>query len=119
MFHSRTLTRSKADYFTRHLFLRVLCHELGAPEPLIDPTAQAMTDLARSSSPEPMTEEDELNEKHIDIEMNGGDFEMDDKASHKTSKSRRHLGLRKRVRTRGASTLMAVWLHHPSHAPSF
>lgn len=23
--------RSKADYFNKHLFIRVLCHELGAP----------------------------------------------------------------------------------------
>lgn len=28
-------TRSKADYYVRHLFLRVLCHELGSGE---DPT---------------------------------------------------------------------------------
>ncbi|KAJ7185215.1 hypothetical protein C8R46DRAFT_881651 [Mycena filopes] len=29
VFHSHSRARSKADYYERHLFLRVLCHELG------------------------------------------------------------------------------------------
>ncbi|KAG6874363.1 hypothetical protein C0995_015099 [Termitomyces sp. Mi166 len=29
IFHTRSQTRSKADYYNKHLFLRVLCHKLG------------------------------------------------------------------------------------------
>ncbi|RXW17596.1 hypothetical protein EST38_g8258 [Candolleomyces aberdarensis] len=44
-------TRSKADYYTKHLFLRVMCHELHDG----DAEADAHDDPApRSESPEPM-----------------------------------------------------------------
>ncbi|KAG5642391.1 hypothetical protein DXG03_002849 [Asterophora parasitica] len=32
IFHTRSQNRSKADYYSKHLFLRVLCHELGRDE---------------------------------------------------------------------------------------
>ena len=53
----RKLSRSKADYYQRHLFLRVLCHSLSDEE--TDHLATSVTHLPRSDSPEPMDEEDE------------------------------------------------------------
>ncbi|KAF9564956.1 magnesium transporter [Agrocybe pediades] len=56
VFHGHARNRSKADYYTRHLFLRVLCHEL-LPDGHI-PTdiyaGHSYTDGPRTSSPEPM-----------------------------------------------------------------
>lgn len=58
VFHTRSQTRSKADYYNKHLFLRILCHELGDPdaEPKLVESAAAgstLTDGPRSSSPLP------------------------------------------------------------------
>lgn len=58
VFHTRSQTRSKADYYNKHLFLRILCHELGDPdaEPKsVDSAAlgSTLTDGPRSSSPLP------------------------------------------------------------------
>ena len=63
--HQRGHARSKADYYQRHLFLRVLCHSLSDEE--TDPLATSVTHLPRSDSPEPMDEEDE-DEKFPDDE---------------------------------------------------
>ncbi|KAJ7032382.1 magnesium transporter [Mycena alexandri] len=47
VFHSHSRARSKADYYARHLFLRVLCHELGDqdqdPRPTLPPRPQPPT----------------------------------------------------------------------------
>lgn len=57
VFHTRSQTRSKADYYNKHLFLRILCHELGDPdaEPKTESAAfgSTLTDAPRSSSPLP------------------------------------------------------------------
>ncbi|KIK71539.1 hypothetical protein GYMLUDRAFT_186369 [Collybiopsis luxurians FD-317 M1] len=63
VFHTRSQTRSKADYYAKHLFLRILCHELGDPdaEPkTVDSAAfgSTLTDAPRSSSPLPFNEKD-------------------------------------------------------------
>ena len=58
IFHTRSQNRSKADYFSRHLFIRVLCHELGEvqniPAHQTAAFGSTLTDAPRSSSPEPM-----------------------------------------------------------------
>ncbi|KAF8899336.1 magnesium transporter [Infundibulicybe gibba] len=61
IFHTRSQTRSKADYYPRHLFLRILCHELGEDEgfELAGSSAASGSTLTggpRSSSPLPMDE---------------------------------------------------------------
>ncbi|PFH49792.1 hypothetical protein AMATHDRAFT_48399 [Amanita thiersii Skay4041] len=49
VFHTRSQTRSKADYYMKHLFLRVLCHELNGQS-----ESRWLTGKPRSSSPEPL-----------------------------------------------------------------
>lgn len=56
-------SRSKADYYMQHLFIRMLRHTLGEDD-VDDPNAQtvlapSITRQPRSSSPEPMSEEEE------------------------------------------------------------
>jgi len=46
-------TRSKADYYTRHLFLRVLCHQLSPSDPAIG-HHHFLHSHHRTASPEPM-----------------------------------------------------------------
>ncbi|KAJ8475432.1 hypothetical protein ONZ45_g15609 [Pleurotus djamor] len=81
--HQRDLNRSKADYYNKHLFLRVLCHELLDPEdtstyipPHMSTSLRAkaysghpargstLTELPRSTSPAPFTPEDQENRMH-------------------------------------------------------
>ena len=53
--HFRKNARSKADYYMKHLFLRVLCHTLCSDEELAETSGESsFTDLPRSSSPTPM-----------------------------------------------------------------
>jgi hypothetical protein len=66
--HQRGRARSKADYYQKHLFLRILCHSLADEDdisandilPATHPRAgrHTMTGLPRSSSPIPMSELD-------------------------------------------------------------
>ncbi|KAL1719888.1 hypothetical protein EV715DRAFT_289749 [Schizophyllum commune] len=51
--HQRSGNRSKADYYSRHLFIRILCHELGNEDDPIDPTATPAygSTLRRCESP--------------------------------------------------------------------
>jgi len=63
VFHGHSQNRSKADYYTKHLFLRVLCHEL------VDDASQSgatdhtqVTNTLRTASPEPMSNSVELEE---------------------------------------------------------
>ncbi|KDR85830.1 hypothetical protein GALMADRAFT_51400 [Galerina marginata CBS 339.88] len=51
VFHGHSRNRSKADYYTRHLFLRVLCHELADEH---QPFEHSYTNAPRSDSPEPI-----------------------------------------------------------------
>lgn len=73
VFHGHSGNRSKADYYSKHLFLRVLCHEL-LPEDASD-GPPSFTDAPRSSSPEPIgeyTPEYDEKEGSEDIIKNGG-----------------------------------------------
>jgi Mg2+ and Co2+ transporter CorA len=53
--HQRDQNRSKADYYSKHLFLRVLCHTLADEDEFVPQFAQNMpsnvTNLPRSASP--------------------------------------------------------------------
>ncbi|KAG6817572.1 hypothetical protein H0H87_006949 [Tephrocybe sp. NHM501043] len=86
VFHTRSQNRSKADYYNRHLFLRVLCHQLGSDdEPA--PTQSAaygstLTDGPRSMSPA------EMEEDLGDIEENGLKGEDEETMYDSTTMSR-------------------------------
>ncbi|KAJ7671546.1 magnesium transporter [Mycena polygramma] len=89
VFHTRSQTRSKADYYLKHLFLRVLCHELSdSEEPFISSAAQGstLTDLPRSDSPTPFTDDDDKMEMR---EMGKGDFGEDEKTLRGNSTRRK------------------------------
>jgi len=62
VFHGNARTRSKADYYNQHLFLRVLCHQLVKPREEEDSSSTYTTQ--RTASPEPMVtlEEESLKE---------------------------------------------------------
>ncbi|KAJ7510487.1 magnesium transporter [Mycena galericulata] len=86
---TRSQTRSKTDYYSKHLFLRILCHELGDPdEPFTSPPAQGstLTDLPRSDSPTPFTDNDAEMEMR---EFGHGDFGEDEKTLRGTRSTRR------------------------------
>nr|GAT55268.1 magnesium -like protein [Mycena chlorophos] len=90
VFNTRGQTRSKADYYNQHLFLRVLCHELATGD---EPTASSMvegstlTDAPRSESPAPFTEADQ------EMEMRDlGEFGDDDKTLYGNSTRRSKKG---------------------------
>ncbi|KAG6811459.1 hypothetical protein H0H92_007282 [Tricholoma furcatifolium] len=73
VFHTRSSTRSKADYYTKHLFLRVLCHQLGAGDEYTGHTESAafgstLNGVSRSHSPEPV-------EKYGEEGLNGEEDE--------------------------------------------
>lgn len=60
LLHQRGHARSKADYYPKHLFIRVLCHTLGSSSrgesatgsPAAWSSPAAITGLPRSSSPQ-------------------------------------------------------------------
>ncbi|KAJ7841367.1 magnesium transporter [Mycena olivaceomarginata] len=89
VFHTRSQNRSKADYYTKHLFLRILCHELSdSDEPFLSSAAMGstLTDLPRSESPTPFTDTDADLELR---EMGKGDFGDDEKTLRGTGSRRR------------------------------
>ncbi|KAL0952003.1 hypothetical protein HGRIS_008654 [Hohenbuehelia grisea] len=104
--HQRDQNRSKADYYAKHLFLRVLCHHLGNVEdadsssPFPDPASRrppmpsAFASLPRSSSPPPFTSQDanglgEYGSSSGYEEKNGYGEEKEDPATERRkSKSR-------------------------------
>jgi len=85
--HRRGHIRSKADYYSKHLFIRVLCHSLGDPDAINDATAYTgaqahnITDAPRSTSPGGMLsksksfDEQEIDHRYeTDEEMNGSPY---------------------------------------------
>lgn len=74
VFSPRSQNRSKADYYSKHLFLRILCHELGVPDGEIDPLhtpayGSTLIGGPRSTSPLPIEDEDGK------VEQSGADDE--------------------------------------------
>ncbi|KAK7040227.1 hypothetical protein VNI00_010033 [Paramarasmius palmivorus] len=83
VFHTRSQTRSKADYYPQHLFLRVLCHELGDDDDQVDTAAHTtaaygstLTDVPRSSSPLPFTDDERAT---LDRINDGDSLDYDEK----------------------------------------
>ncbi|KAF8987490.1 hypothetical protein BDQ17DRAFT_1393525 [Cyathus striatus] len=68
VFHGHSRTRSKADYYTRHLFLRVLCHELGGPDEPIGMSQTTTYGSTISTQIDEREENSEQNEKVLDEE---------------------------------------------------
>jgi hypothetical protein len=67
VFHSRDESLSKVDYHAKHLFLRILCHELGDPDtPPPVSSSQVVSSLPRTTSPLPFSE--------AELERNFGDI---------------------------------------------
>ena len=58
VFHGHSQTRSKADYYTQHLFLQVLCHLLVKPQEEED-FSSAYNIERTTTSPEPMADLEE------------------------------------------------------------
>jgi hypothetical protein len=95
-FFSPPLYSLTPHHQTKHLFLRILCHELGDPdESFTSPAAlgSTLTDLPRSDSPTPFTDDDAEMEMR---ELGKGDFGDDDKTLHGTSSTRKNSTRRKR-----------------------
>ena len=71
IFHVRSQNRSKADYYSRHLFLRVLCHELAKKQPGssdLPHLTPVLSGAYRSASPDLITEEspEKTGDAHVD-----------------------------------------------------
>lgn len=64
VFHGHSQTRSKADYYSQHLFLQVLCHLLVKPREEED--SPSTLNIERTTSPEPMTNLEEEPLKDLD-----------------------------------------------------
>ena len=64
LLHFRKNARSKADYYPKHLFLRVLCHTLCDDDEASTGISSlpSLTHLPRSASPAPMESDDEYSE---------------------------------------------------------
>ncbi|EKM61657.1 uncharacterized protein PHACADRAFT_248392 [Phanerochaete carnosa HHB-10118-sp] len=69
LLHTRKAARSKADYYQKHLFLRVLCHSLVSDEEMSTPD-NSVTHLPRSSSPEPY---DDQSDAEDSVDKDDGD----------------------------------------------
>ncbi|KAG6887621.1 hypothetical protein C0992_011444 [Termitomyces sp. T32_za158] len=71
IFHTPSQTRSKADYYNRHLFLRVLCHVLGQEDETAAARTDSMTygtmlmDGPRSETPSAMSDPDRLDKEAV------------------------------------------------------
>ena len=95
IFHTRSQTRSKADYYTKHLFLRVLCHELGQNDgpAIASPESMAFDSMlmhnSRSDSPSAMSELD-ISEKEAMREEDN--YTMYDSASGPMSRREKKRG---------------------------
>ncbi|RDB29445.1 Cobalt/magnesium transport protein CorA [Hypsizygus marmoreus] len=94
VFHTRSQNRSKADYYSKHLFLRILCHELGSEDESVEPTQSAaygstLTGVPRSHSPEPISEEEDIDTKeHVE-----DDVTVANVSNQSTMKKRRRMPL--------------------------
>ncbi|KAF7327499.1 Magnesium-like protein [Mycena kentingensis (nom. inval.)] len=86
VFSTRSQTRSKADYYTRHLFLRVLCHELSSGDQPLSSAAEGstLTDAPRSESPVPFDAAQDLEMGQLST----GNFPDDEQTLHGNSTRR-------------------------------
>ena len=92
VFHGHAGNRSKADYYTKHLFLRVLCHELSGELQDNDPVLPNLgrRGMPRSHSPEPMGNDFDTNgtmDKMREEDLEAGSMPV--KSPRKTNVRRR------------------------------
>lgn len=59
LLHTRRNARSKADYYSKHLFLRILCHSLAKGDEPAESRYNSLTRLPRSSSPFPISDDED------------------------------------------------------------
>jgi len=78
--HTTAHKRSKVDYYTKHLFIRVLCHSLARDgeftllsSPVYDTHPTPITTLPRTSSPDSFNDRDVKVLADLPIEVNGDD----------------------------------------------
>ncbi|KAI0095022.1 hypothetical protein BDY19DRAFT_915920 [Irpex rosettiformis] len=57
--HARKNGRSKADYYSKHLFIRILAHCLGTGDALAGSPDNSVTQLPRSASPTPLSDDED------------------------------------------------------------
>ena len=81
--HTTAHKRSKVDYYTKHLFIRVLCHSLARDgeftllsTPVYDTHPTPITALPRSSSPDPFNDRDVKVLSELPIEVNDDDHDQ-------------------------------------------
>lgn len=79
-------SRSKADYYTNHLFIHVLCQSLADKESSASPLAQ---ELSRTQSPLPMHGRHSEEKASVRRGANGIDIEKGVPAAEKTPKSKK------------------------------
>ncbi|GLB43551.1 putative corA-like Mg2+ transporter protein [Lyophyllum shimeji] len=98
LFHTRSQNRSKADYYPKHLFLRVLCHELGNGDAGAGAGSESaaygstLTDAPRSESPVPHREHGDLEKAAMEQEEEGlGMYEAEMMAKQSRRRRRRFL----------------------------
>ncbi|KAG2022560.1 manganese resistance protein MNR2, variant 2 [Coprinopsis cinerea AmutBmut pab1-1] len=84
VFHGHSRNRSKADYYTKHLFIRVLCHEL-ADGALDEPPPLLSEVMPRAESPD-----------SISIDEERASDREDEKAQYSAANYARRSGLRRR-----------------------
>lgn len=60
--HSDSRSHSRAEYYRKHLFLRVLCHEFVDEQHASSTRTRSYTDFPRSASPEPIADFDSTKE---------------------------------------------------------
>ncbi|KAG6841577.1 hypothetical protein C0991_009612 [Blastosporella zonata] len=96
VFHTRSQNRSKADYFSKHLFLRILCHELGSDDESLGSTESAavgstLTDVPRTASPIDMADSGDAEEEVLKEEDDGTMYDSGTMSRGGTMKKRRRL----------------------------
>lgn len=93
VFHTRSQNRSKADYYTKHLFLRVLCHELGKSDAGSSSESavqgSTLTGAPRSASPVPHRENRDLEKDLFREQEEGGPGIYEDETMARPSTKRR------------------------------
>lgn len=92
MLHARKNGRSKADYYHKHLFIRVLAHCLGTGNTPANSPESSVTRLPRSASPAPMSDDEDEDEETESWEQRAKDDE--DKTVYGTSTTARTTSLR-------------------------
>jgi hypothetical protein len=76
LLHHRTgHSLSKADYYPKHLFIRVLCHTLGCSAQSSESDATLLTDLPRSDSPQRFNEKLGMEREHTFGSGYGSEFD--------------------------------------------